>query len=151
MASFSHDNISPLLGIYHQFLAFWLRVYLLHDGSDAVEWEGGELVLLEEVVEVLFEHLEHQAGVTLVLEALEGAHEVELLGVFVRETGEDRDLYNYFFCTSFALLIFQLWQYLCFKIASVHWKFFGDIDLSFHLKKICDLVGKFLKLIWTDK
>ena len=42
---------------------------LLQDGSDVPEGERAELAVLEEVVQVLLQHLKHQAGVTLVLEA----------------------------------------------------------------------------------
>ncbi len=44
--------------------------HLLQDGSDVLEWQWAELVLLEEVVQVLLQHLEDQARVVLVLEAL---------------------------------------------------------------------------------
>jgi hypothetical protein len=66
--------------------------HLLHNRPDAGEGQRRELVLLEEVVEVLLQHLEHQTGVALVLEALVGPHEVELLRVLVAQLGEDGNL-----------------------------------------------------------
>ena len=54
---------------------------LLQYRPDGLEQQGAELAVLEEVVEVLLQHLEHQAGVALVLETLVGAHKVELVGV----------------------------------------------------------------------
>lgn len=54
--------------------------HLLQDGSDVPEWEWAELAVLEEVIEVLLQHLKDQTGVTLVLEALVRTHKV----VFVR-------------------------------------------------------------------
>ena len=44
--------------------------HLLQHGPDALEPERAELAVLQEVIEVLLKHLEHQAGVVLVLEAL---------------------------------------------------------------------------------
>ena len=57
--------------------------YLLGDGPDVLEWQGLELVVLQKVVQVLLEHLKDQAGVVLVSEALEGANEVELVGILL--------------------------------------------------------------------
>ena len=44
--------------------------HLLQHGPDVAQRQRAELVLLEEVVQVLLQHLEHQARVALVLEAL---------------------------------------------------------------------------------
>ena len=55
------------------------------DGSDVFERKGLELVLLEEIVEVLLQHLEDEAGVVLVREALVGPHKVELVGILLAE------------------------------------------------------------------
>ena len=55
------------------------------DGPDVLEWEGLELVLLEKVVEVLLQHLEDEAGVVLVGEALVGPHKVELVSILLAE------------------------------------------------------------------
>lgn len=44
--------------------------HLLQDGPDALEHQRAELAVLQEVVEVLLQHLEHQARVVLVLETL---------------------------------------------------------------------------------
>ena len=55
----------------------------MSDGSDVLERQRLEFVLLEEVVQVLFQHLEHQAGVVLVGEALVGTHKVKLICIFL--------------------------------------------------------------------
>ena len=68
------------------------RQHLLCDRADRRERQRLELGLLQEVVEVLLEHLEHQTCVVLVLEALVRAHKVELVGVLMAEPGEDRHL-----------------------------------------------------------
>ena len=67
-------------------------MYLLQNGPDDLEWQGVEFVLLEEVVEVLFQHLKHQAGVAEVLETLQGPHHVVLVGILVTQTGQDPNL-----------------------------------------------------------
>ena len=53
------------------------------DGADVLEGEGLELVLLEKVVEVLLQHLEDEAGVVLVGEALVRPHKVELVRILL--------------------------------------------------------------------
>jgi hypothetical protein len=55
----------------------------LHNWPDTGQWEWGELVLLEEIVEVLLQHFKHQTCVIFVLEALIGPYKVELLGILV--------------------------------------------------------------------
>lgn len=42
---------------------------LLQYRSNVAQGERAELAVLEKVVQILFKHLKHQAGVTLVLEA----------------------------------------------------------------------------------
>ena len=58
---------------------------LVCDGPDVLEWERLKLVLLEKVVEVLLQHLEDEAGVVLVGEALVGPHKVELVRILLAE------------------------------------------------------------------
>ena len=58
---------------------------LVCDGPDVLEWERLKLVLLEKVVEVLLQHLEDEAGVVLVGEALVGPHKVELVSILLAE------------------------------------------------------------------
>ena len=65
---------------------------LLSYWPDVFEWQRLELVLLKEVVEVLFQHLEDQAGVVLVCEALISADEIELVRILLGQPGEDGDL-----------------------------------------------------------
>lgn len=57
--------------------------HLLQYGPDVLERQRTELVLLEEVVQVLLQHLKHQACVILVLEALVRTHKVELVCIFL--------------------------------------------------------------------
>ena len=66
--------------------------HLLGDGPDVLEWQGLELVVLEEVVQVLLEHLKDQAGVVLVSEALEGPNEVELVCILLAQARQDANL-----------------------------------------------------------
>ena len=65
---------------------------LLRDGPDVLQRQRLELVVLEEVVQVLLEHLKHKTGVVLVSEALVGPDEVELVGILLAQSGEDADL-----------------------------------------------------------
>ena len=51
--------------------------------TNVFERKGLELVLLEEIVEVLLQHLEDEAGVVLVREALVGTHKVELVRILL--------------------------------------------------------------------
>ena len=62
----------------------------MSDGSDVLERQWLELVLFEEIIQVLLQHLEHQAGVVLVSEALVGADKVELVCILLAETHEER-------------------------------------------------------------
>ncbi len=48
--------------------------------------------MLEEIVQVLLEHLKDEAGVILVGEALVGADEVELVGILLAQTRQDAHL-----------------------------------------------------------
>ena len=68
---------------------FVIDPYLLGNGPDVLERQGLELVVLEEVVQVLLEHLKDQAGVVLVSEALEGADKVELIRILLAQPWQD--------------------------------------------------------------
>ena len=68
------------------------RQDLMRDGSDVLEGQGLELVVLEEVVQVLLQHLEHQARVVLVREAFVSTHEVVLVCIFLTKPGQDGNL-----------------------------------------------------------
>ena len=57
----------------------------MSDGPDVLKWEGLELVLFEEIVQILLQHLEHQAGVVLVSEALVGSNKVVFIRIFLAE------------------------------------------------------------------
>lgn len=66
--------------------------YLLQYRSDVLQRQRRKLILLQEVVQVLLEHLKHQACVVLVLKALEGPHKVEFVSIFLAEAWQDGDL-----------------------------------------------------------
>lgn len=59
--------------------------YLLQYRSDVLQRQRRKLILLQEVVQVLLEHLKHQTRVVLVLEALERPDKVELVGILLAE------------------------------------------------------------------
>lgn len=46
-----------------------ISFYLLENRPDDFKWQWTKLVLFEEVIEVLLQHLKHQAGVAAVLKA----------------------------------------------------------------------------------
>lgn len=54
---------------------------LLQDGSDVPEGERAKLAVLKEVIKVLLQHLKHQTGVALVLEAFVRTHKVVFICV----------------------------------------------------------------------
>ena len=58
------------------------------DRSDVFEGKRLELVLLEEIVQILLQHLKNQTSVVFVSEALIGPDEVELVCIFLAETEE---------------------------------------------------------------
>ena len=58
----------------------------MSNGPDVFQREGLELVLFEEVVQVLLEHLDHQTRVVLVSEALIGPDKIEFVCIFLAET-----------------------------------------------------------------
>ena len=66
-----------------------LKTYLLRDRPDVLERQRLKLVVLEEVVQVLLEHLENETGVVLVGEALVSADEVELVGILLAQTRQN--------------------------------------------------------------
>jgi len=67
------------------------RQHLVSDRPDVFQWKGLELVLLEEVIQVLLQHLKHQAGVVLMSEALIGTNKVELISILLTESRENGD------------------------------------------------------------
>lgn len=67
-----HDVLRLEVGV-DQSQAFQLhqrRGNLLQNRPNALEQQGAELAVLQEVVKVLLQHLEHKARVVLVLETL---------------------------------------------------------------------------------
>ena len=57
----------------------------MSDGPDVLKWEGLELVLFEEIVQILLQHLEDQTSVVLVSEALVGADKIIFIRIFLAE------------------------------------------------------------------
>jgi hypothetical protein len=64
----------------------------LQNRTDVLEGQWTEFVLLEKVVQILFQHFEHQAGVAFVLEALISSHKVELVCIFLAKSRQNTDL-----------------------------------------------------------
>jgi hypothetical protein len=63
--------------------------YLLEDWANVFEGQGAKLVLLQKVIEVLFQHLKDQARVILVLEALVGPYEIVVVRTLRAQPGQD--------------------------------------------------------------
>lgn len=61
------------------------NTHLMQNRPDELQRQRRELVLFEEIVQILLQHLEHQARVVLVLEALERAHEIEFVRILLAE------------------------------------------------------------------
>ena len=59
--------------------------YLVSDRPDIFQRERLELVLFEEVVQILLQHLEYEAGVVLVCEALVGSDKIVFVRIFLTE------------------------------------------------------------------
>ena len=59
--------------------------YLVSDRPDVLKRKGLELVLFEEVVQILLQHLEYEAGVVLVCEALVGSDKIVFVRIFLTE------------------------------------------------------------------
>ena len=58
----------------------------MSDWPDILEREGLELVLFEEIIEILLQHLKNQTRVVLVSEALIGPDKIEFVCIFLAET-----------------------------------------------------------------
>lgn len=57
--------------------------YLLQYRSDVLQRQWRKLILLQEIVQILLEHLKNQACVVLVLKALKRPDKVELVGILL--------------------------------------------------------------------
>lgn len=68
------------------------QLYLLQNRPDDFEWQWTELVLFEEVIKVLLQHLKHQAGMTAVLKALQSAHHIVLICILAAQPRQDLHL-----------------------------------------------------------
>lgn len=68
--------------------------HLLQDGPDVPQRQRAELAVLQEVVQILLQHLKHQTSVALVLEALIGTHKIVLVGVLCTQPVQDAHLRN---------------------------------------------------------
>ena len=55
----------------------------MSDRPDVLKRKGLELVLFEEVVQILLQHLEYEAGVVLVCEALVGSDKIVFVRIFL--------------------------------------------------------------------
>ena len=68
------------------------RQHLVSDGADVLQRQWLELVGLEKVVQILLQHLKHQAGVVLVRKALVRPDKVVLVGILLTQTGQNGHL-----------------------------------------------------------
>lgn len=66
--------------------------HLLQDGPDVPQRQRAELAVLQEVVQILLQHLKHQTSVALVLEAFIRTHKIVLVGVLRTQPVEDAHL-----------------------------------------------------------
>lgn len=69
-----------------------MSLYLLQNGPDDFEWQWTKLILFEEVIKILLQHLKHQAGVAAVLKALQSTHHIVLICIFAAQPGQDLHL-----------------------------------------------------------
>lgn len=68
-----------------------VSTYLLQYWSDVFQRQRRKLVLLQEIVQILFQHFKHQTCVVLVLKALKCSNKVELVGILLAEARQDRN------------------------------------------------------------
>ena len=64
----------------------------MSDRPDVLERKGLKLVLFEEIVQILLQHLEDQTGVVLVSEALVGSNKVVFIRIFLAEMASIRNV-----------------------------------------------------------
>lgn len=64
----------------------------MQNWPDELERQWREFVLLEKIVQVLLQHLEHQARVVLVLKALESPHKIKFVGIFLAQSRQNGHL-----------------------------------------------------------
>lgn len=67
-------------------------LYLLQNRPDDFKWQWTELVLFKEVIQVLLQHLKHQAGVAAMLETLQSTHHIVLICILAAQPGQDLHL-----------------------------------------------------------
>lgn len=75
-----------------KFNCSYLSYYLLKNRPNDFEWQWAELVLFKEVIEVLLQHLKHQAGVAAVLKTLQSTYYIVLICILAAQTGQDLHL-----------------------------------------------------------
>lgn len=66
--------------------------HLLQDGPDVPQRQRAELAVLQEVVQILLQHLKYQTCVSLVLEAFIRTHKIVLVGVLRTQPVQDAHL-----------------------------------------------------------
>lgn len=69
-----------------------MSIYLVQNGPDDFEWQWTELVLLEEIIKVLLQHLEYQTGVTAMLKALQSTHDIVVICILTAQSCQDLHL-----------------------------------------------------------
>ncbi len=90
-ASMGMSTVSACMGYICVCLEQTL-LYLLQNRPDDFERQWTELVLFKEVIQVLLQHLKHQAGVAAVLKALQSTHHIVLICILTAQPGQDLHL-----------------------------------------------------------
>ena len=110
------------------------------NGPDVLERQGLELVLLQKVVQILFQHLKDQTSVILMSKTLIGSHEIVLISIFLGQTGQNADLN--LALPSIARMIFEdLDRY---NFVGAFFPAFGHLTKSSATQKFCK--EKFVKI-----
>ena len=78
---------------------------------DVLQRERLELVLLEEVIQVLLQHLEHKTRVVLVGEALVGANKVVFVRIFLAEISHEISEKKRLDCKCFKFQVVPLFRF----------------------------------------
>ena len=110
------------------------------NGPDVLERQGLELVLLQKVVQILFQHLKDQTSVILMSKTLIGSHEIVLISIFLGQTGQNADL-NLALPSITRMIFKDLDRY---NFVGAFFPAFGHLTKSSATQKFCK--EKFVKI-----
>ena len=110
------------------------------NGPDVLERQGLELVLLQKVVQILFQHLKDQTSVILMSKTLIGSHEIVLISIFLGQTGQNADL-NLALPSITRMIFEDLDRY---NFVGAFFPAFGHLTKSSATQKFCK--EKFVKI-----